>query len=103
MFRMQEESGSVLLVDHSYFSRLMRSMRDTNREFTTARTECNYSCRGGDTIAKLVANGLFVKLAKHRLHRVIFCVDQDKCWAGAAELAGDLFHLGRPCMAEFGV
>ena len=77
-----------------------RSMRDTNRECTTARTECNYSCRGGDTIAKFFANGLFVKLAKHRLRRVIFGVDQDKCWADAAELAGDLFHLGRP---EFGV
>ena len=96
-------AGSVLLVDHSYFLRLMRSMRDTNREFTTARTECSYPCRGGATIAKLVANGLFVKLAKHRLRRVIFGVDRDKCWADAAELAGDLIHLGRPCMAEFGV
>ena len=101
--KLQEESGSVSLVDHSYFPRLMRSMRDTNRECTTARTECNYSCRWCDTIAKLVANVLFVKLAKHRLRRVIFGVDQDKCWADAAELAGDLFHLGRPCLAEFGV
>ena len=81
----------------------MRSMRDTNRECTTARTECNYSCRGGAIIAKLVANGLFVTLAKHRLRRVIFGVDQDKCWADAAELACDLFHLGRRCMVEFGV
>ena len=40
-------------------------MRETNRdnfEFKAARTECSYSGRCGATIAKLVANGLFVRL-----------------------------------------
>ena len=57
---------SVLLVGHSYVPRLVRFMRETNRdnfEFKAARTECNYSGRGGATIAKLVANGVFAKLA----------------------------------------
>ena len=59
-------------------------MRETNRdnfEFIATRTECSYSGRMGPTIAKHVANGLFVTLEKHCRHEVILDVgmnDLDK-------------------------
>ena len=75
---------SVLIVGNSYVPRLVRFMRETNRdnvEFKAARTECSYSGRMGATIAKWVANELFVRLEKHCRHEVILDVgtnDLDK-------------------------
>ena len=71
---------SVLLLGYSYVPRFVRFMRETNPdnfEFKAAR----YSGRMGVTIAKLVANGLFLRLEKHCSHVVFLDVgtnDLDK-------------------------
>ena len=87
---------NVLIAGHSYASRLRRFMAKTNIqtfELYAGRTKCYFSCKGGATIPKLGRNGLFDKLAEHRLCSLIFEIgtnDLDSTMADAAKLARDL-------------
>ena len=83
---------SVLLVGHGCVPRLVRFMRETDRdkfEFKAARTECNYTGRGVLPLQNLLQMGRLQNWIKHRPHEVIFDVgtnELDKRCADAAEL-----------------
>ena len=99
----------VLITSHSFVARLEQFIRKTNRdnfEFNPLRTQLDFCGRGGETISKLVGNGLFRKLSKKTYDLVIFEIgtcDIDNVSADAPQLALDLFRLARRCVNDFGV
>ena len=89
----QDSTLLAATAPHSFVARLDQFIRKTNRddfEFNPLRTQLDFCGRGGETISKLVGNGLFRKLSKKTYDLVIFEIgtcDIDNVSADAPQLA----------------